>query len=414
MFGIGNKADTPAANGAATGFSFGGNTAQQPAANTGFTFGAKPTTTTTTGFGTTAQPATTRSFSLGGQQSAAPVSNTISFGAKPATTTTGTGLFGATNTPAPATGTTTAGTTTFGASNTAAPASTLGSKPTLGFGTSTAVPATTTVGSIQQPQSTANDEKTFLTKIEESKSKIPQKSKINKLLDGCHLLPTNESLQSNLSFADLNVKITPSLNELCESTNLLNHKLSKAGSDLTRAHYLLSGSGFNIQEAEQFIEDLKKVSKAKRLNKAARSVNARTPASKRNSSINETVLDSYLRDKKQEQILSSIEKSLNDSNTNNPLLLDNASYAQKKDELKSLYGINSVSKGKSNKADDSKKSGLSFFDERISESSITRRSKNAANRKRDLWKTFNNCKINVNPSQPLRNSFKEYAKIVNH
>ncbi|GMM41332.1 linker nucleoporin [Hanseniaspora uvarum] len=435
MFNFGNKAATPASNGGTTSLNFGGSNTQQAGAapaSTGFTFGAKPTTTAatgfgstaqpsataTTGFGSTAQPATTPSFSLGGQQSNNTASTGLSFGAKPAATTTGFSLGGQQSNNTASTG------LSFGAK----PAATTtgfslgGQQPNntastgLSFGAKPAATTTNTFGSAQQQSNTAaDDEKTFLAKIEESKSKIPQKSKINRLLDGCHLLPTNESLESNVSYSDLNVRITPSLNELCESTNLLNQKLSKAGPDLTRAHYLLSGSGFNIQEAEQFIEDLKKVSKAKRLNKAARSVNARTnAANKRNSSVNETVLDNYLRDKKQEQILSSIEKSLNDSSASNPLLLDNTSYAKKKDELKTLYGINSVTKGKTTTKFDetNKKSGLSFFDETFSEGSISRKSKNAANKKMALLQTFNNCKINVNSSQTLRKSFEEYAKIV--
>ena len=397
MFGFGNKTTTPASNGPTTGLTFGSSNTQQPSnPSTGFTFGAKPSTNTATGFGTTNQTNTTPSFSLGNKQNTAPTSG-FSLGGQQgntATTTTSTGMFGATNT--------------------AAPSGTVGSNAAGGLGLSN-TNTTKAFGSSEQNNNAANDEKTFLAKIEESKSKIPQKSKINKLIDGCHLLPTADDLQSNVSISDLNIKITPSLNELCESTNLLNQKLSKAGPDLTRAHYLLSGSGFNIQEAEQFIEDLKKVSKAKRLSKAAKFGNARSnAASKRNSAINETVLDSYLRDKKHEQILSSIEKSLNDSSINNPMLLDNSSYSQKKEELKTLFGINSVAKGKNsaNSDDTTKKFGLSFSDETSSELSVSRKSRNAANKKLALLQVFNGCKINVNSSQTLRKSFEEYAKIV--
>ena len=76
MFNFGNKAATPAPNGGTTSLNFGGSNTQQAGAapaSTGFTFGAKPTTTAATGFGSTAQPSATATTGFG---STAPVSYT--------------------------------------------------------------------------------------------------------------------------------------------------------------------------------------------------------------------------------------------------------------------------------------------------------------------------------------------------
>ena len=351
-----------------------------------FSFGAKPTvpTTNTT---TTPAPTTTSGFS---------------FGAKP-TTTLSLNNNATTTTPAPTT------------SNTL-----FGAKPTTTT-TTTTQPGASGLNFDNQSNLNNNDKQNFLSQTTDQKSKIPKKSKINALLDGCHLLPTHDSLNDQSGLSTLNVNITPSLNELCESSNLLNKKLSKIGDNLTRAHYLLSGSGFNVHEAEQFIDELKKVSKNKRLTRASRNVSSRTgSSSKRNSSVTSNKIDVYLKDKKQQNILASIEESLNVSDIALPTALDNDTYAQRKNDLKTHFGLSSNSK-QHKKSQSILLKGSPDLDEFAIESpnstftlssSLGRKSRSNTNKKFMLLQTFPNCKINVNSSQTQRDAFEAYAKIV--
>ncbi|OBA27986.1 P-loop containing nucleoside triphosphate hydrolase protein [Hanseniaspora valbyensis NRRL Y-1626] len=293
-----------------------------------------------------------------------------------------------------------------------------GSKPTS---TTTAQPGASGLPFNNQSTLNNNDKQNFLSQTTEQKSKIPKKSKINALLDGCHLLPTHDSLHDQSGLSILNVNITPSLNELCEISNLLNKKLSKIGDNLTRAHYLLSGSGFNVHEAEQFIDELKKVSKNKRLTRASKNVSSRIgSSSKRNSSVTNNKIDVYLKDKKQQNILASIEESLNVSDTALPTVLDNDTYAQRKNDLKAHFGLSSNSK-QHKKSQSILLKGSPDLDEFAIESpnstftlssSLGRKSRSNTTKKFMLLQTFPNCKINVNSSQTQRDAFEAYAKIV--
>ncbi|XBW38282.1 hypothetical protein QEN19_003871 [Hanseniaspora menglaensis] len=388
MFNFGgNKTSSATGSTPATGFNFGTKTtdtlaAAPPAATpspagTGFSFGAKTSAPVNTGLSFNASTEPPANVGFGSQVKLNSISTAptlTGFGAQPAASAT-----------------------------TAA--------PTAGLGSQTA-PSTTNLLGV--------DNKTnqqFLTQNNQQKSKIPQKSKINSLLDGCHLLPTQDSLKDQSSLSTLNVTITPSLIELCEATSLLNKKLSKVGDNLTRAHYLLSGSGFNVHEAEQFIDQLKKVSKNKRLARASKNINSRVSSvGKRNSSVSSNKIDVYLRDKKQENILTSIENSLNASE-NIPSVLDNEVYAQRKNDLKAHLGISSHKPKKSNTPFFKGSPDLDEFapdspNSTFTVSSTTRKSKTNNHKKMMLLQSFPNCKININSSQTQRDAFEEYAKIV--
>lgn len=399
MFNFGgNNVNGAPSQGGSAGFSFGAKPAanapsagQPQGSSSGFSFGAKPTANapstgppqgSSSGFSFGAKPVTTPSSTVPPSQEG---STGFSFGVKPETANSSTA-------PVFSNGGIT-GLQSGGASTSVAP----------GF---------------QADANNVNSSQEFLSKTNGTNAKIPKKSKINALLDGCHLLPTNDSLRDIASLTTLNVSITPSLNELCETSSLLNQKLSKVGDNLTRAHYLLSGSGFNVHEAEQFIDKLKKVSKNKRLARVSKSINSNAGSlSKRNSSATSNKIETYLKDKKQENILSSIEESLNDSDPAT-IALDNETYAQKKNDLKAHFGITS---GKGKKAQRSFSKASPDLDEFSLDSpnstfsflSSGRKPKiSNSNKKLMLLQSFPNCKINVNSSQTQRGAFEEYAKIV--
>lgn len=201
------------------------------------------------------------------------------------------------------------------------------------------------------------------------------------------------------------------LNELWESSSSLPHRASDLGSiqlginevrkranrlrkqkyaenvhtdSLTKAHYLLAGK-IAIETIES---ELKALEQHKGLET-------------RSKPIQNTDLDSYLRSKKNENILSSIEQSLSSAAKDfDKFVTQNISldWRQRRDEIREAFGIVTT-----------KANGHSGADKKLKASAKTNITWGKSTRLLD----DNTFKLNVNENYLIRGKFEHYAKIIN-
>ena len=199
--------------------------------------------------------------------------------------------------------------------------------------------------------------------------------KLNELLESCDNLP---SASSELG------SIQVSINELRRRVFQLKSK-NKVSNDYTKAHYLLANSGLTFEDVDSFIKDLQ----------TNQFLEPSPP-----KVIESEELDFYLKTKKEENILMSIEQLLNgatkdfDNFINHNLNLD---WTQHKGEVMKNFGILIQDK----KTIDHKKS-VSSLDPKLP--SWGNKGNNILN--------SNESRLNVNENNILREKFENYARIV--
>lgn len=199
--------------------------------------------------------------------------------------------------------------------------------------------------------------------------------KLNELLESSDNLP---SASSELG------SIQVSINELRRRVFQLRSK-NKASKDYTKAHYLLANSGLSFEDVDAFIKDLQ----------TNQFLEPNPP-----KIIESEELEFYIRTKKEENILMSIEQLLNgatkdfDNFINHNLNLD---WAQHKNEVMKNFGILIQDK----KTVDHKKS-ISSLDPKLP--SWGNKGNNILN--------SNESRLNVNENNILREKFENYARIV--
>ncbi|CCC68554.1 hypothetical protein NCAS_0B04700 [Naumovozyma castellii] len=155
--------------------------------------------------------------------------------------------------------------------------------------------------------------------------------------------------------------------------------------NLTKAHYLLAGSGLAIEDVDTSIKDLR--------NKPVLEQNVA------NSSTGNEI-DTYLRAKKGENILSSIEQLLSNAAKDFDVFVNqnlNLDWAQRKEEVMENFGI--ITKGKN--------SNDHIGDTSLSASEIPKWGTS-------LTSVLNSgeSKLNVNENYAIREKFETYAKII--
>lgn len=195
------------------------------------------------------------------------------------------------------------------------------------------------------------------------------------------LIETSKNLPSTSSELG---SILLSVNEIKKRARELRSK-KKTESDHTRAHYLLAGSGLAIQDVESSLKNLE----------SRQLLEQNVPNRHADGD-----LDTYLRTKKDENILSSIEQSLSlaakdfDNFVNQNFNLD---WKQRKDEVRESFGI--MLKKRNNFESDAKLAPL--------EPSLPTWGKDG----RGILD--GESRLNVNENYVVREKFERYARIVN-
>ncbi|CAI4062069.1 hypothetical protein SUVZ_06G0540 [Saccharomyces uvarum] len=199
--------------------------------------------------------------------------------------------------------------------------------------------------------------------------------KLNELLESCDNLP---SASSELG------SIQVSINELRRRVFQLKNK-KKVTNDYTKAHYLLANSGLTFEDVDSFIKDLQ----------TKQFLEQNAP-----KKIEGEELEFYLKTKKDENILMSIEQLLTgatkdfDNFINQNLNLD---WSQHKDEVMKNFGILVQDK--------------KTLDHRESISSLDPKLPSWGNKDNNILNS-NESRLNVNENNILREKFENYARIV--
>lgn len=199
--------------------------------------------------------------------------------------------------------------------------------------------------------------------------------KLNELLESCDNLP---SASSELG------SIQVSINELRRRVFQLKNK-KKVTNDHTKAHYLLANSGLTFEDVDSFIKDLQ----------TKQFLEQNAP-----KKIEGEELEFYLKTKKDENILMSIEQLLTgatkdfDNFINQNLNLD---WSQHKDEVMKNFGILVQDK--------------KTLDHRESISSLDPKLPSWGSKGNNILNS-NESRLNVNENNILREKFENYARIV--
>ncbi|KAL6941965.1 hypothetical protein ACO0QE_003128 [Hanseniaspora vineae] len=378
-----------------------------------FKFGSTLTGATTPALGSTtqqSQPAAAPQSTLFGNKSATPGQSSFSFGEKkpaPAPTPP-TSLFGnKQTTPAPTT-------SLFG--NTQA-------QPSQQPPSSNPTASTSLFGNTQQTQNT-NPLNTASTQqipsnkpvieLQKDLTKNKKKTALNDLVDASKNLPSlrdSADMSNVIGTIDLlGDSVQLSLDELSRRAKELSTK-TQAAKDLTRAHYLLAGSGLPIQDAESTLEHLNKVCRSRDLYHYKSRSHHHLDKSKSKVLVSSTDLDLYLKTKKDENILLSIEQSLNsaakdfDTFVSSNFTLE--SWEKRKQEVRESFGI-LMKKRKLNNVSN----GKDIADGVTSMSSFSSSTPWNTQNKGLLSKIMENSRLNVNENVLIREKFENYAKII--
>lgn len=214
-------------------------------------------------------------------------------------------------------------------------------------------------------------------------------NKATSISNGKRLL--NELLESsrNLPYRDSDLgSIQLGINELRKRAHDLrkNKAETKPDENYTKAHYLLAGK-VSIDEVSSSIKSLE-------------NSNVLEPRSKVHTQ--QSDLDSYLRSKKDENILSAIEQSLSsaardfDNFVNQNISLD---WKQRRDEIRESFGIVLSKQTAHTDSKSNKRKGSDY--------------KNVSWGKSFKLLEDNSSKLNVNANYLTRRKFERYAKVIN-
>ncbi|SSD61934.1 related to Nucleoporin NIC96 [Saccharomycodes ludwigii] len=278
------------------------------------------------------------------------------------------------------------------------------------FGNQGAAPIIATNGADKNNK--IKNKKTRLTELVESSRNLPS-------LIGGESARNLSNTDSDLSLLGDSVQL--SLSEIAKRSLQLGSSIDIK--DYTRAHYLLAGSGLPIQDVEQYLKNLPNKNLQQSTLSATASTSTCPPSSNEkrvdlpysdatqvntinNGMKTSTDLDSYLRNKKDESILSSIENSLVvaakdfDSFVNKNFNLD--SWEKRKQEVRECFGI-LVKKRKVTSTFSNAPNASDYPLERVS----------WGNKSRELLtQVLENSRLNVNENILLRERFRKYASII--
>ncbi|KAL6939841.1 hypothetical protein ACO0RG_003688 [Hanseniaspora osmophila] len=380
-----------------------GSTTQQP----------QTTAPQSTLFGNKSTTAGQSSFSFGDKKPT-PAPSTFSFGDKNPTPAPTTSLFGnKQSTPAPAN-------SLFGNTQQQQQQQPQQAQPQITNPTA----STSFFGNTQQAQSTnplntASTQQITLNKpvieVQKDLSKNKKRTALNDLVEASKNLPSlrdSADIPNVIGTIDLlGDSVQLSLDELSRRAKELFSK-TQAAKDLTRAHYLLAGSGLPIQDAESTLENLNKVCRSRDLYHYKSRHHHHLDKSRSRFPVSSTDLDLYLKTKKDENILLSIEQSLNsaakdfDAFVSSNFTLE--SWDKRKQEVRESFGILMKKRKLNNGPSGMAKDVSSGF---TSTSSLSSTPWNTQN-KGFLTKIMDNSRLNVNENVLIREKFENYAKII--
>lgn len=232
------------------------------------------------------------------------------------------------------------------------------------------------------------------------------KKLLNELLETSRSLPTNSSELGSIQLG---------INQIRKKANKLRGSETDKTSNndnkqLTNAHYLLAGT-VSIEDVEIQIKLLEKSQILESRHQQQQLTNSSNV-----SSNNYNDLDSYLKSKKDENILSTIEQFLSsaaldfDNFVNQNISLD---WKQRRDEIRESFGI--ILNKQTAHTDSRMKTSFSINKD------TSKDADNSKNNNEISWgkssKLLDNTKstsnLNVNSNHYIRNKFERYAKIIN-